>query len=166
MNWHRLACWQVFVLALWRVMKLWGGWWMIIVFGNSFSHTTNLFNEPWNCSNLQLWSFWPSIFCSVTYSQFPESRHVLNLVFPWHNVVWAFLTLADRIHVWNGMHLKMQTQWVMQLSPTSVLNWFASATTTTTAKATTAKTTTAKTTTTLRSLLLLFLFLLEQGVVV
>ena len=32
-------------------MKLWVGWWMIIVSGNSCSHTTHMFNEPWNCSN-------------------------------------------------------------------------------------------------------------------
>ena len=52
MNWYRLACWQVSVLA--SSLKLDGivrGWWMIIVFWNFFHHTTYLFNEPWNCSN-------------------------------------------------------------------------------------------------------------------
>ena len=48
---YRLTYWEVSVLALWSLMELWGGWWMIIVFWNFFNHTTNLFNEPWNCSN-------------------------------------------------------------------------------------------------------------------
>ena len=37
-------------------MELWGGWWMITMFWNSFNHTTYLFNEPWNCSNHALFT--------------------------------------------------------------------------------------------------------------
>ena len=102
MNWYRLACWQVSVLALWRVMKLWGGWWMIIVFGNSFSHTTNLFNEPWNCSNLQSWSF-NQVFFAPLKAEMNLAKYIqkFNVTQEFYSVIWL---------VWNsGVKISMGT---------------------------------------------------------
>ena len=65
MDLYRLTCWEVSVLALWSLMELWGGWWMIIVFWNSFNHTTHLFNELGNCSNHALVVIKKLFFCSV-----------------------------------------------------------------------------------------------------
>ena len=50
LNWI-IAYELIWVGLLWSLIELWGGWWMIFVFLNSFNHTTHLFNEPWNCSN-------------------------------------------------------------------------------------------------------------------
>ena len=46
-------------VALWSLIRLWGNWWMIIVFGNFFNWTIPLLNGPWNSQqcNLHLWSF-------------------------------------------------------------------------------------------------------------
>ena len=91
MNFRRYTCWQVSVVTLWSLMELWGGWWMIIVFWNSFNHTTHLFNEPWNWSNHSLVVILTKYFLQCItlerMDQFLQTGYHLNPLFPENKTV-------------------------------------------------------------------------------